>query len=425
MNPTANHSTPGAIVVGGYINGLNVARSLAAHRIRVSLVRTHAADIAHLSRAVSESVTLADSEPESLLTLLRSRFVEWKGRVLLPTTDASAEALARNQDELSQHYRLAAPSHKASQILLRKELTYQAARKVGVPVPHCYGPASEDTAADRSLHFPVVLKPSNSCVLVDRLGKKVLAVHNAAQFLEALATLRDYGLEAEVYDLVPGPDENFFNYLVYMDRHGRPVAELAIQKFRKSPPFFGVGRVVTTDVPAPIAAELRDLTIRLLREIGWRGPASAELKLDPRDGRLRLMEINGRNSLMMAAALPAGVNFPLLAWRDAAEQELSTVRPNGWKGVWINLHADLLYALLYHRTEGLSWREFLAPYRQPKAFAVWSLRDPLPFAAQWGRTVWETFRIPFDRRHRSKIGRSVQRGAATRVDEQPVKSAAD
>ena len=60
-------------------------------------------------------------------------------------------------------------------------------------------------------------------------------------------------------------------------------------------------------------------------------------------------------------------------------------RPNGWGGAWIHLHPDLLHSALSRRTGRMSWRDFRAPYRRPWIEAVWSARDPVPFAAQWSR----------------------------------------
>ena len=81
------------------------------------------------------------------------------------------------------------------------------------------------------------------------------------------------------------------------------------------------------DVP-----HLREPTIALLQRIGWQGMASAEYKLDPRDGRYRLMEINGRCFLINGLPTRCGVNYPLLAWREHALREAVGAEANGWRG---------------------------------------------------------------------------------------------
>lgn len=56
-------------MIGGYINGLGVARALATRGIHTSVVRTAAFDIAHHSRAVASHDAALDvaARPESLL----------------------------------------------------------------------------------------------------------------------------------------------------------------------------------------------------------------------------------------------------------------------------------------------------------------------------------------------------------------------
>ena len=40
--------------------------------------------------------------------------------------------------------------------------------------------------------------------------------------------------------------------------------------------------------------------------------------------------------------------------------------------------SDILATMRYRRVEQLKFGEWLAPYRKPKVFAVWSLKDPQP-----------------------------------------------
>ena len=63
---------PGAIVVGGHVNGLGLARALAAGGIRTAVVTTEPYDIAQRSRAVAAHGAAAnlDAEPDRLAEAL-------------------------------------------------------------------------------------------------------------------------------------------------------------------------------------------------------------------------------------------------------------------------------------------------------------------------------------------------------------------
>jgi predicted ATP-grasp superfamily ATP-dependent carboligase len=135
--------------------------------------------------------------------------------------------------------------------------------------------------------------------------------------------------------------------------------------------------------------------------------ANAEYKLDPRDGRYRLMEINGRCFLMQGLARRAGVNYPLLAWREAVAGEVLRTTPNLWPGVWVDLVDDVWYGALFRRREGLALADYAASYRRPKTFAVWSAADPLPFLVHLGRFAATAARALGSRRLRAALDERV------------------
>jgi len=110
--------------------------------------------------------------------------------------------------------------------------------------------------------------------------------------------------------------------------------------------------------------------------------AFAEFKLDPGTGRFVFIEVNGRAVQFNSLLPPTGIDLVGMTWSDFVLGEPIRPRPTGWKGSWIHLQADIRCSLAYRRLERLSLAELVAPYRQPKTFAVWSVSDPRPYLAQ-------------------------------------------
>jgi predicted ATP-grasp superfamily ATP-dependent carboligase len=156
-----------------------------------------------------------------------------------------------------------------------------------------------------------------------------------------------------------------------------------MRTLRKDPPGLGVARVAT---PWPDES-LREGTVALLRRIGCRGIGYAEYKRDPRDGTVRLIGVDGRPFPTLGLARRAGVDLVRLAWEEVTGTPFGPAAHNGWRGHWIHLHADVLATLRFRRREALTLRDSVRPYLGTKVYAVWSLADPLPFAAQWSRTL--------------------------------------
>lgn len=392
---------PGAVVIGGYANAVSVLRGLAREGVRTAVVLTAEHDVAQHSRYAHEAhrVHYLNRRPDGLMELLEARRGPWRGWALIPTNDYALAALAHHKESLSRSFRVTVPEEELTQRVLDKAVTYRLAQEVGVDVPRSYGPASRTTAARLDLVFPVVVKPLQSAPFWEFFGKKLFVARDRNELQAAVDRAEQAGMAAEVFDLVPGEDDQTYNYIVYLDRWGQPTAEFGIRKLRKAPRFFGVGRAST---PAELP-QLRERTVALLHRIGWRGVASIEYKLDPRDGRYRLMEINGRCFLMNALPTRCGMNFPLLAWREHALRQSVSATHNGWRGMWTHLHADLLYTAVEDRGPDFSWLRYLRGFTGPWVDAVWSSKDPLPFLAQCAGTFRKATRGVRDSRVQDEV----------------------
>lgn len=398
--------SPGAVIIGGEITGLAALRALGRRGVDVALVTDSSEDLALRSRWSRDSHVLPGigADGEALAQLLEARSSQWAGRVLLPAADEGLEALARQRDRLARHYRVGVPPIEVVAPILRKDLTHEAAERVGVDVARSYGYANRSALTRSDIRYPVVVKPLSSRPFVRRFGLKLFVARDSHELARSIDRLLEAGLDGMVFDHIPGPDRLLYHYTVYIDARGEPTAEHAMRKLRASPPFYGVSRVVET-IEAPA---LREPTFELLRSIGWRGIAEASYKLDPRDGRYRLLEINGRCFTQQGLSLRCGLDYAYLAWREAVSGERPRARANGWNGVWVHLLDDLYYGILHRRIEGLGIAEYLAPYGRPKTHAIWSPTDPRPFLFQWRHALRRTVVASRDRAIRSQLRTSVQ-----------------
>lgn len=376
----------GAVVIGGYVNGLGLVRSLAARGIPTAVVVTQPFDLAHRSRWAREHAAVPDLEERSdgLMELLERRARDWAGWALLPTNDAALAALSEHHERLSSTYRVVSPPTEVARHLLDKRPMLDLARAAGVDLPHCHGPAVEATAAAPGLRFPVVVKPTVPYRFYARFGCKLFLARDREELRRSIARLVEAGIPGDVFDFVPGPDSQIYAYCTYVDAAGEPSEGVLVHKLRQNPPLVGDARVA--DV-ARDDGTLREATVEIVRRIGFRGMAIAEFKLDPRDGRHRFLEVNGRSVVYNGLLRRAGLDLAGLAWADHVDGRPERPRPNGWPGVWIHLHPDVLYATLHRRHQRIGLRDFLAPYARTKIEAVWSARDPRPFLSQWGRTA--------------------------------------
>ena len=375
-----------AIVVGGFVNGLGLVRSLGEQNLQVVVIATQDYDIAQYSRHVTEYHHVKELEtcPEKLVSLLRDNCEKWKGAVVFPSNDEAIAALDKFRDQLEPCYKLGIPPPDSVPYILNKTKMLQAAAKVGIQLPKCYGKAADASISFPEIIFPVVIKPEKANQFSLRFDSKLFPVRNRDELLRYSRLLDQEGITGEIFDQVPGPDSDIYIYCVYVNRQGDPVAECTVHKIRQSPPFFGIARIAELSETIPV---LKDQTLELLKQINFRGVAAAEFKYDSRDNSFKFFEINGRSVVYNTLLKKGGLNLTELARADLSEETVSPAKPESWPGAWIHLHADLLRTMQNWRREQLSIGDYIKPYGRPRTFAVWSAGDPKPFFSQWSRSL--------------------------------------
>jgi D-aspartate ligase len=301
------------------------------------------------------------------------------GSVLLPCDDPSAELLACNRAELAGRFLLPAADPGAHLRLLDKLSTYGTAVEAGVPTPRFWPVSSPDDveALRDRLVYPLIVKPLSSIRFQQRFGgKKHVVARELGEARQAVAMATGMGLDVMLVERIPGPDSRLCSYYTYIDEDGEPLLHFTKRIIRRSPPGMGTATYHVTDwIP-----EIRDLGLRLLRHVGWRGLAQVEFMLDARDGVLKLMEANVRftqpNSLLSAA----GVDLAALVYSRAAG--LPYDPPRGFRcglRLWDPVRDVKAYRELRARGEIDLWR-WLASLR-PARLDTFSADDPMPTIA--------------------------------------------
>jgi predicted ATP-grasp superfamily ATP-dependent carboligase len=92
--------------------------------------------------------------------------------------------------------------------------------------------------------------------------------------------------------------------------------------------------------------DLVDISVKLLKAIGWYGVAMVEFKEDPRNGVCKIMEINPRFWGSLPLAIVSGVDFPYLLYRMVMDGDVEAVidYPAGIRCRWL-LPGDILHFL--------------------------------------------------------------------------------
>jgi D-aspartate ligase len=393
---------PGAVIVGGAFGGLEAARSLARHGVKVCVIGSATA-VARFSRSVDRFVRLPrkvgdDQLPDFLVAIAR----KWQLRnwVLFPCSDEHLRAVAQNRSRLVEYFALTAPAWETVRVFYDKRLTYAFAQGLGIPIPPTFVPGQVHRLAPMEIEFPVILKPAVTPHLLAVTGRKAYRAKDRRELRIRFEEMSRVIPSAEiiVQGLIPDPAQNLFSYAGYF-RQGEPVAGLSVRRPRQFPRDFGRTStfVVAVDIP-----ELKDLATRLLRAMRYTGLAEVEFMWSSKRCRFELLDVNGRLWAWNGLAAAAGLDLPYLAYADALGLPFSTgsVRPGA---KWVRLPADLRAAAVDRRSGRLSVRQYLNSLRGDTAFALSSRSDPLPFLAEPLLATFDTLRRWLSRKPRGRF----------------------
>lgn len=270
------------------------------------------------------------------------------------------------------------PGTDVIEIFLDKRNLLEASDRFEVPRPATRHVESEADleAIEESAERVWFLKPADSQRFKRRFGVKAIRVHSRAEAASRLREIRDSGLAVLLQEYIPGGADRHYFVDGFLDGGGAVRGLFARRRIRMHPLDFGDSSYMTS-VPLAEVAPAPDDLLRLLRGTGYHGIFSGEFKRDPRDGVLRLIEVNVRTWAYAEFATWCGVNTPWMAYRDALGLPVETVERYAEGRSECLIPQDLLACLALNRRNELTLRRAVVSWLDARD-AVFRWRDPLP-----------------------------------------------
>jgi D-aspartate ligase len=372
---------PGALVLGADYRALGAIRSLGRRGVPVRVVREPAEPLACASRYAEASFAWPAGDAEARVAFLCDLAARegLHGWALIPTADETAALVARHHDLLARHFTHTTPPWEVLRWAYDKRLTHALAERLNVDCPRTFCPADAEQLAALDLAFPVVLKPAVKESFNRLTAAKAWRVDSRSELVEryadACALVPPETLL--VQELLPGGGEDQFSFAA-LCLDGEPVASLTARRTRQYPADFGRA---STYVETVDCAEIVDPSRRLLRELRYTGLIELEFKRDPRDGLLKLLDMNPRLWGWHTLCGRAGVDFPYLLWLLACGRPLPATRARPGVG-WLRLTTDTPTALKELAGGRLRIGDYARSWRRPRERAIFAWDDPLPGLAE-------------------------------------------
>jgi predicted ATP-grasp superfamily ATP-dependent carboligase len=243
-------------------------------------------------------------QPSHYLDFLEDYLNHHPHQVLMPMEEETLLLLAQHRQRFASITRLPFAAYDNLLIARDKLKVIRKAADLGIPVPTTYEISTIEQAKPLGgqLQYPVVVKP--------RVGSGSAGMHyvtDPSQLAPALERVFLSGQLPLVQERLPS-DGAGIGASFLLDQGHQVRASFIHRRIREYPVEGGP----STLRESIIHERARNDGARLLQNLHLTGVAMVEFKIDSRDGKAKLLEVNPRFWGSLALAINAGVNFPYL-----------------------------------------------------------------------------------------------------------------
>lgn len=394
------------VIFHDHIAAYGVIRALGPQGIPIYIVSERGTGIALRSRYIRKTLVLpsAHASFSEDLNLWVTRHVGEEAVLIPAGSDDYLDVLSQNIGELAPGIRPTFPNWERTRLLREKNQTFELAKAAGISIPETRHIRSRQELQQTLRYhwdagFPVVMKPGSSKAFVHKFGSQAMICHTAEEVQRRYDECDEFWHDLILQEFIPGNENCLLNILAVLNHAGDPLG-LFVNRKRRSVRRFSTCTLMETAWSDDALTQ----SVRFLKSIGYYGYANPEYKIDPRDGRPKLMEINGRVTMSNSHALRCGINLPLLMYREAMGESvpcLNEIRKTYPEDIlWWDIRGDVSSIIMAIRNGDASTREVLHTFKMRGCIIEpLSIRDPWPglivlkfIAAMAARAVWKWLR---------------------------------
>lgn len=256
--------------------------------------------------------------PEAFLDALQEELRFGRYDVVLAMEFGTQVLIARNRHRFEGLARFPfAPADLAIRVQDKAELAAFASAR-GVECPATFRPAGPGEASGMAerLPYPLLVKPRLSSG-----GRGIMRVESPSQLRNVYPKVHAVHPMPILQECIPAGGAAL-GVGALMNFSSEPRAMFAYRRLREYPLGGGPSTLRESISDEALCRE----TERLLSALGWVGVAMVEYKVDPRDGRAKLLEVNPRFWGSLHHAIVSGVDFPHLLCRMAMGEDVPVQR---------------------------------------------------------------------------------------------------
>lgn len=373
-----------AIVLGGGLTGLGVARTLGRRGIDICMI-VDKRDEATFSRYCKRSfiVPKLRYDREVLEAILRNICRSMSRRpVVYPTSDLDALNLSELKDEMPDDCHFVVGDKDPVETLVNKRKFYEALNRNGISYPVTYFAENIQDVRRIGSHitYPIFIRPAITRLFCRLFGerKKGFIAYSSRELINYYKLATRHGVEVMFQEIIPGPPSNSYQLEGYYNMSSLPTVLFARQRLRIWPLDFG-NTTLCISIPLAELAEEKKMINEFIKTIKYHGLMSAEFKKDARDGTLKFLEINARAWWHFWLSARCGADIIFSSYLDAIGENTEHIEEyeTGVKSMYFlnDLGASAKMLL----KGDLHFKDWISSLRGDTDFALFRRNDLSPF----------------------------------------------
>lgn len=346
---------------------LPMARAFYAKGYDITTVCEHKSDLGNVTRFKHRCYVVKniDSDYKTAEKVYDEIVTQNEFDIIVPLSDFSAEIAANHKNDWTKKGCYVAVNDLDTFMLAFDKLnTMRICMENNIPCPFTILAEKEEDIDFDSIKYPVVVKPRSAC------GSIGFHIAEDEKQLRVLIKDNSHGLLL-IQEYIPQTGRQFNAHFV-LDEQSNVKTAICTQKCRWFPIDGGAStlcRTVDNDYILFICE-------KLLKTIGWIGYCDLDLMEDPRDGSIRIIEINARISANVKICFLGGANI-VQQIIELSENEELTAYVDYRKDVRLRcIHTDFLWLLKSKKRMKADPCWFSSVRTKDQIF---SLDDVLPF----------------------------------------------
>ncbi|WP_319507388.1 ATP-grasp domain-containing protein [uncultured Methanolobus sp.] len=287
--------------------------------------------------------------------------------MIIPVRDEITLLLSKHKNEVSKFTHLYLADYNILTKFRDKGQTIKIAQNANIPVPNTLYPEEMDFDELKSaLKYPILIRAR-----ISSGSRGIKHVKSPAEFDFAYNEIKKKYGEPIIQEYIN--KTGYSTACLLLNDEQEDIASFSYERVKEYPITGGPTVVgISTD-----DALVKEYSLKLLKNIGWKGVAEIEYILDE-NGSPLLLEVNPRFWMPLTLSIKAGVDFPHLLYKLSIGDKVSPVKNYniGLKYRWVLPNEILWLTQTPNKIKGI--REFINFWDNNTCYGDISASDPFP-----------------------------------------------